>query len=137
MGCHYLLQDILPTQELNPGLLHCRQILYHLTQQGSLTISHSLLKFMSLESVMLSNHLILCYPLLFLPSIFPSIRVFSSESSLPMRWYWSFSFSISLSNEYLGLIGFYLLVVQGSLKNLLQHYCSKASYFYPHLLWQK
>ena len=74
----------------------------------SFTISWSLLKFMSIETVMPSNHLIFCYPLLFLPSIFPSIRVFSNESGLHIRWpkYWSFSFSISLSNEHSGLISF-------------------------------
>ena len=95
--------------------------------------SQSLLKLMSIESVMPSNHLILCRPLLFLPSIFPSIRVFSNESVLSIRWpkYWSSSFSISPSNEYSGLISFrmdwfYLLVVQLILKNLLQ-YNSKAS----------
>ena len=83
---------------------------------------------------MASNHLILCHPLLLLPSIFPSIRVFSNESVLLIRWpkYWSFSFSISTSNEYSGLISFsmdwlYLLAVQGTLKNLLQHHSSKAS----------
>ena len=100
----------------------------------SFTISQSLLKLMSIESVMPSSHLILCRPLLLLPSIFPSIRVFSDESSLPIRWpnYWSFHFSISPSNEYLGLISFKidwfdLLVVQGTLKSLLQHHHSKAS----------
>ena len=89
---------------------------------------------MSIESVMPSSHLILCHPLLLLPSIFPSIRVFSNESALPIRWpkYWSFSFNISLSNEYPGLISFRmdwldLLAVQGTLKSLLQHYSSKAS----------
>ena len=89
---------------------------------------------MSIESVMPSNHLILCWPLLFLPSIFPSIRVFSNESVLLMRWpkYWNFSFNISPSNEYSGLISFRmdwldLLVVQGTLKSLLQHYSSKAA----------
>ena len=89
---------------------------------------------MSIESVMPSNHLILCHPLLLLPSIFPSIRVFSSESALRIRWpeYWSFSFSISPSNEYSGLISFRihwfdLLAVQGTLKSLLQHQSSKAS----------
>ena len=89
---------------------------------------------MSINSVMPSNHLILCRPLLFLPSIFPSIRVFSSESVLPIRWpkYWSFSFSISPSNEYSGLISFRmdwldLLAVQGTLKSLLRHHSSKAS----------
>ena len=92
---------------------------------------------MSIESVMLSNHLILCHPLLLLPSIFPSIRVFSSESALHIRWpkYWSFSFSISPSNEYAGLISFRidwldLLAVQGTFESLLQHHNSKAS-----ILW--
>ena len=92
---------------------------------------------MSIESVMPSNHLILCHPLLFLPSIFPSIRVFSKESVLPIKWpeYWSFSFSISSFNEYSGLISFRmnwldLLAVQGTLKSLLQHHSSKAS-----ILW--
>ena len=89
---------------------------------------------MSIESVMPSNHLILCRPLLLLPSIFPSIRVFSNESVLCIKWpkYWSFSFSISPSNEYSGLISFKmdwldLHVVQGTLKSLLQHHSSKAS----------
>ena len=89
---------------------------------------------MSIESVMPSNHLILCHPLLLPPSIFPSIKVFSDESVLHIRWpkYWSFSFSISPSNEYSGLISFRmdwldLLAVQGTLKSLLQHYSSKAS----------
>ena len=99
----------------------------------SITNSWSLLKLMSIESVMPSNHLILCRPLLLLPSIFPSIRVFSKESVLSIRWpkYWSFSFSISPSNEYSGLISFrmdwlHLLAVQGTLKSLLQHHSSKA-----------
>ena len=104
--------------------------------QASLSIknSQSLLKIMSIESVMPSKHLILCRPLLLLPSIFPSIRVFSNESVLCIRWlkYWSFSFSISPSNEYSGLISFRmdwldLLEVQGALKSLLQHHSSKAS----------
>ena len=89
---------------------------------------------MSIDSVMPSNHLILCCPLLLLPSIFPSIRIFSKESVLRIRWpkYWSFSFNISPSNEYSGLISFRmdwldLLAVQGSLKSLLQHHSSKAS----------
>uniref|UniRef100_A0AC11ESE5 Uncharacterized protein n=1 Tax=Ovis aries TaxID=9940 RepID=A0AC11ESE5_SHEEP len=92
---------------------------------------------MSIELVMPSNHLILCHPLLLLPSIFPSIRVFSSESVLRIRWpkYWSFSFSISPSNEYSGLISFRmdwldLLAVQGTLKSVLQHHSSKASIFW-------
>ena len=99
----------------------------------SFTISRSLLKLMSAESVMPSNHLILCR-LLLPPSIFPSIRVFSNESTFHMRWakYWSFSFSISLFNEHPGLISFRmewldLLAVQGTLKSLLQHHRSKAS----------
>ena len=100
----------------------------------SITNSQRLLKLMSVELVMPSNHLILYHPLLFLPSIFPSIGVFSNESVLHIRWpkYWSFSFSISPSNEYSGLISFRmdwldLLAVQGTLKNLLQHHSSKAS----------
>ena len=98
----------------------------------SFAISQSLLKFMSIESVIISNHLILCCPLL-LPSIFPSIKVFSSESALRIRWpkYWSFSCSISPSNEYSGLISFstdlFYLIIQGTLKSLLQHHSSKAS----------
>ena len=104
--------------------------------QSSLSIanSRSLLKLMSIGSVMPSNHLILCCPLLLLPSIFPSFRDFSNESLLPIRWpkYWSFSFSINPSNEYSGLISFRidwlnLLAVQGTLKSLLQHHSSKAS----------
>ena len=100
----------------------------------SITNSQSLLKLMATELVMPSNHLILCRPLLLLPSIFPSIRVFSNESFLRIRWpkYWCFSFSISPSNEYSGLISFRvdwldLLAVQGTLKNLLQHHSLKAS----------
>ena len=101
----------------------------------SITNSRSLLKLMSIESVMPSNHLILCHPLLLQLSIFPSIRVFSNESALRIsRWpkYWSFSFSISPSNEYSGLISFRtdcfdLLAVQGTLKSLLQHHSSKVS----------
>ena len=94
----------------------------------SFPISQSLLKLVSIESVMPSNHLILCHPLLLLPSIFPSIRVFSNESALCIRWpkYWSFSFNISPSNEYSGLISFRMdwldvLAVQGTLKSLLQN----------------
>ena len=100
----------------------------------SFTISQSLLKLMSIKSVMPSNHLILCGPLLLLSSIFPSITIFSNESVLRIRWpkYWSFSFSISPSNEYSGLTFFRidwfdLLAVQGTLKSLLQHHSSKAS----------
>ena len=93
----------------------------------------SLLKLMSIESVIPSNHLILCRPLLLLPSILSSIKIFSNESALCIRWpkYWSFSFNISLSNEYSGLVSFWmgwldLLAVQGTLKSLLQHHSSKA-----------
>ena len=100
----------------------------------SITSSRKLLKLMSIESVMPSNHLILCRPLLLSPSLFPSIRVFSNESVLHIRWpkYWSFSFSISPSSEHLGLIIFRmdwldLPAVQGTLKSLLQHHSSKAS----------
>ena len=98
----------------------------------SITNSQSLLKLMSIDSVTPSNHLILCRPLLPLPSIFPSLRVFSNELVLCIRWskYWSFSFSISPSNEYSGLISFRiywfdLLAIQGTLKSLLQHHSSK------------
>ena len=104
----------------------------------SITNSWSLPKLMSIELVMPPNHLILCHPLLLLPSIFPSIRVFSNESALHIRWpkYWRFSFNISPSNEHPGLISFRmdrldLLVVQGTLKSLLQHHSSKESIL-PH-----
>ena len=109
---------------------------YTAARQASLSIinSQSLLKLMSIQSVMPSNHLILCHHLLLLPSIFPSIRVFSNKSVLHIRWpkYWRFSFNISPSNEYSGLISFRmdwldLLAVQGTLKSLLQHHSSKAS----------
>ena len=112
---------------------------YTAAHQASLSITNSwsLPKLMSIESVMLSNHLIFSHPLLLLPSILPSIRVFSNESALHIRWpkYWSFSSSISPSNEYSGLISFRinwfdLLAVQGTLKSLLQHHSSKAS-----ILW--
>ena len=100
----------------------------------SITNSQSSLKFMSIESVMPSNHLILCHPLLLLSSIFPSIKVFSNESVLHIRWlkFWSFSFNINLFNEYSGLISFRmdwldLLAVQETLRSLLQHHGSKAS----------
>ena len=103
----------------------------------SITNSRSLPKLMSIELVMPSNHLILCCPLLLLPSIFPSIRVFCNESALHIRWpkYWSFSFNIRPSNEHPGLISFRMdwldiLAVQGTLKNLLQHQNSKAT-----ILW--
>ena len=113
--------------------------LWTAARQASLSISNSqsLLKLMTIESVMPSNHLILCRPLLLLPSIFPSIRVFSNESVLPIRWpkHWSFSFIISPSSEHRGLTSFRmdwldLLAVQGTLKSLLQHHSSKAS-----ILW--
>ena len=103
----------------------------------SITNSQSLLKFMFIKSVMPSNNLILCHPLLLLPPVLPSIRVFSNESTLLMRWpkYWSFSFSISSSDEHPELVSFRmdwldLLAVQGTLKSLLQHHSSKAS-----ILW--
>ena len=103
----------------------------------SITNSQNLFKLMSIESVMPSNYLILCHPLLLLPSIFPSIKVFSNESVFRIRWpkYWSFSFKISPTNEHPGLVSFRmdwlnLLEVQGTLKSLLQHHSSKAS-----LLW--
>ena len=114
--------------------------------QASLSIanSQSLLKLMSIESVMPSNHLILCCPLLLLPSVFPSIRVFSNESVLHIWWpdYWSFSFSISPSRKYSGLISFrmnwfHLPEGQGTLKSLLQHHSSKPSILWHSDLWSK
>ena len=121
--CHVRL-FVIPMDFCTPHF----SVLHHLPE---------LLKLMSIELVMPSNHLILCHPLLLLPSIFPSIRVFSNESALRIRWpkYWSFSFSISPPNEYSGLISFRidwsdLLAVQGTLKSLLQHHSSKAS-----ILW--
>ena len=103
----------------------------------SFIITQCLLKLMSAELVMLSNHFLLCYPLLLLPSIFPSIRIFSNELAIHIRWpnYWRFCFSISPSNEYSGLISFRidrfdLLAIQGTLKTHLQHHSSKAS-----ILW--
>ena len=120
-------------------LLSCVQFFatpWTAAHQGSLSItnSQSLVKLMSIESVMPSSHLILCYSLLLLPSIFPNITVFSNESGLRIRWpqYWSFSFSISPSHEYSGQISFRmdwfdLLAVQGTLKSLLQHHSLKAS----------
>ena len=104
----------------------------------SFTISWSLLKLISIEQVISSNHLILCHPLFLLPSVFPSIRVFSKERALSIRWpmYWSLSFGISPSSEYSGLISFRIdwfdfLAVQGTLKSILQHHSSKAS-----ILWR-
>jgi len=108
----------------------------------SFTVSQSVLKLMSIESVMPSNHLILCHPLLLLPSIFPSIKVFSNESTLHIRWpkYWSFSFSISPSNEYSRVISFRidwldLFAVQKILKSLLQPHSLKAELYLR--LWQE
>ena len=143
------MSSIIFLKQLGEDVIHVPynslvQSLSHLTlcnpttaaPQASLlfTISMSLFKLMSPESVMPSNHLVLCRPLLLLPSTFPSIRVFSNELALHIRWpeYWSFSLSISPSNEYSGLISFRmdwldLLVVQGTLKSLLQHHGSKAS----------
>ena len=129
MSSFYLSVQLLSHVRLfvTPWTAACRASL-------SITMSWSLLRLMSIELVMPSNHLILCHPLLLLPSIFPSIKVFSSESVLCIRWpkHWSFSFSISPSSEYSGLISFrmdwlYLLAVQGTRKSLLQHHSSKAS----------
>ena len=131
-----------PAKELGSVVAQSRPTLCDPMNRSTpgLSIHQQLLEFtqtMSIESVMPSNHLILCHPLLLLPSIFPSIRVFSNESALRTRWpkYWSFSFNISPSNEYPGLISFTmdwldLLVVQGTFKNLLQHHSSKVS-----ILW--
>ena len=118
------------------GHVRLLMIPYTAARQASLSITNSwsLLKLMSIKSVMPSNHLVLCCPLLFLPSILPSIRVFPNESILCIRWskYWSFSFSINPSNEYSRLISFRidwldLLAVQGTLKSFLQHHSSKPS----------
>ena len=128
---------MLPNRQLSP--LSCVRLFatpWTAARQAALSItnSQSLLKLMSIESVMPSNRLILCHPLLLPPSIFPSIRVFSNESALRIRWtkYWSFSFKISPSKEHPGLISFRmdwldLLAVQGTLKSLLQHHSSKTS----------
>ena len=123
-------------QSLSPVWLFVTPWTAALQATQSVTNSQSLLKLMSIELVMLSNHLILCCPLLLLPPIPPSIRVFSSMPALHMRWpkYWSFSFNISPSNEHSGLISFRmdwldLLAVQGTLKSLLQYHRSKASIF--------
>ena len=129
--CHYFSQFSLVAQS-------CPTLSDHINcnTQASLSITNSWSppKLMSIESGMPSNHLILCHPLLLLPSIFPSIRVFSNELALHIRWpkYWSFSFNIKLSNEHPGLISFRmdwldLLAVQGTLKSLLQHHGSKSS----------
>ena len=159
VGCHFLLQGTFLTQGSNLRLLHWQADSLPLSdlqfssvqslsrvqlfatpwtpaRQASLSIinSWSSLKLTSIDSVMPSNHLILCCPLLLLPPIPPSIRIFSNGSALRMRWpkYWSFRFSISPSNEHPGLISFRmdwldLLAVQGTLKSLLQHHSSKAS----------
>ena len=166
VDCHALLQGTLPTQGSNPGLPHCRWIPYHLSnkrspdstfssvqllsraqlfvtpwiaaRQASLSITNTRrsLRLTSIESVMPSSHLILCCPLLLLPPIPPSNRVFSNESTLRMRWpkYCSFSFSIIPSKEIPGLLSFRmdwldLLAVQGTLKSLLQHHSSKHQLF--------
>ena len=134
-GMQNLSSQFSSVQLLSPVLLFAKPLTVEQQASLSITNSWSLLKLMSIESVMPSNHLILCHPLLLLPpSVFPSIRVFSHESVLWIRWpkYWSFSFSISPSNEYSGLISFRmdwldLLAVQGPLKSLLQHHSSKAS----------
>ena len=135
---HSEWQKILKSFSSVQQLSHVRLFVssWSTTCQASLSFTNSrnLLKLMPIESVMPSNHLIFCHPLLLLPSIFPSIRVFSSETVLRIRWpkYWSFSFSVSSSNEYSGLIYFRndlldLLEVQGTLKSLLHHHSSKAS----------
>ena len=132
--CETCMKFYLSVQSLSRVQLFAT--LWTMARQASLSItnSQSFLKLMSIKSVTPSNHLILCCPLLLLPSIFPSITVFSNESALHIRWpkYWSFSFSISSSNEYSGLISIRmdwldLLEVQGTLKNLLQHHSSKVS----------
>ena len=122
--------------QMCPALCNSMDCTMPVLSSLSITNSQSFLKLMSIKSVMPSNHLILCCPLILLPSIFPSIRVFSNESVLCIRWPkdWSFSFSISPSKEYSGLISFRmdwlgLLAVQGTLKSLLQDYSSKASIF--------
>ena len=141
----FLSNRVFPNDMTNKQLISSVQLLSHVllfvtpwtvARQASLSITNSwsILKLTSIELLMPSNHLILCDPLLLLPSIFPSIRVFSNESVLCIRWlkYLSFSFNISPSNEYSGLISFRidwldLLAVQGTLKGLLQHHSSKAS----------
>ena len=140
VGWHHRLNGHEFEQTLDSVQLLIRVLLFATpwtaARQASLSITNSQcsLKPMATVSVMPSNHLIVCRPLLLLPPVFPSIRVFSNESVLCIRWpkYWSFSFSISLSNEHSGLISFrmdwvYLLAVHGTLKSLLQHHSSKAS----------
>ena len=128
---------LISSVQFSSSLSHVRLFvtLWTTASQASLSITNSrnMHKLMSIESVMPSNHLLLCHPLLLLPSIFPSIRVFSKDSVLCIRWpkYWSFSFSISPSKEYSGLISFRMdwldFAVQGTLKSILQHHSSKAS----------
>ena len=133
---HSLIEHRKSSVQFSHSVVFDSAILWTAACQASLSITNSwsLLKIMSIESVMPSNHLILCRPLLLLPSIFLSIRVFSNESVLRIRWpkYWHFSFSINPSNKYSGLISLRmdcldLLAVQGTLKSLLQHHSSKAS----------
>ena len=131
---NYSMEHFSLVQSLSPVRLFVTPLTAALQASPSITNSWSLLKFMSITLVMPSNHLILCRPLLFPPLLFPSIRIFSNESVLHIKWpkYWSFSFSISPSNEYPGLISFRmnwldLPVVQGTLKSLLQHNSQKAS----------
>ena len=125
----YLNGEFIVVQSLSCVILFVTPWTAALQASLSFTVSHSLLKLMSIESVMPSDHLILCHPLLLLPPIFPSIRVFSNKWAFHMRWlrYWIFSFSISPSSEYSGFISFRidwfdLLAVQGTLKSLLQHH---------------
>ena len=129
-----IMKPISSVQSLSPVQLSACAWITACQASLSITNSRSLLKLMCIESVISSRHLILCHPLLLLPPIPPSIRVFSNESTLHMRWskYWSFSLSISLSIDYPGLISFRmdwldLLAVQGTLQSLLQHHSSKAS----------
>ena len=142
--CWWLVQEVRhkPIQFSSVQLLSCVWLFvtpWNAACQGSLSITNflNLLKLMSIESVMPSNHIILCHPLLLLPSVYPSIRVFSNESVLRIRWpkYWSFTFSIGPSNEYSGLIPFRmdwldLLAVRGTTKSLLQYHSSKTSVLY-------
>ena len=136
--CSFLLKQFSSVQSLSHVWLFATPWTAAHQVSLSITNSRSLLKLMSIELVMQSSHLILCHPFLLLPSIFPSIRVFSNESAIYIRWpkYWSFSFSISPSKEHTRLISFRmdwlnLLAVQGTLKSLLQHHSSKAS-----ILWR-